>query len=181
MAYGSVGESIILTPFLCGWRKCKCFLRKQNCKKWVSCYHSFARDKYFREHSPESCYDLGSMQRISPNLAHFHDMSVLPMTLQVSHLFPQLLCAPAPSQDSFFLLCTQTRWFHSEPKGTSCSKAGVRLLGLSSYNVQDQWLIAGVLVQGSGCLMFSSTALVQGFPFSVRLHTAEIWILQFWC
>lgn len=29
MAYGSVDERIILTPFLCGWRKHKCFLRKK--------------------------------------------------------------------------------------------------------------------------------------------------------
>lgn len=107
MAYGSVGESIILTPFLCGWRKCKCFLRKQNCKKWVSCYHSFARDKYFREHSPESCYDLGSMQRISPNLAHFHDMSVLLMTLQ--NYTASLSC-------SVLLLLHKTPFFFYVPK-----------------------------------------------------------------
>lgn len=107
--------------------------KKKNCKKWVSCYHSFASDKYFREYSPENCYGLGSMQRVAPNLALFHDMSVLLMTQQVSHLIPQLLCAPAPSQDSCFLLCTQTRCFHSETKGTSYSK-GVRLPGLSNYN-----------------------------------------------
>lgn len=30
------------------------FKKIKKCKKWVSCYHSFASDKYFRKYCPES-------------------------------------------------------------------------------------------------------------------------------
>lgn len=101
---------------------------KKICMKGASCYHSFPSHEYFREQSPERCPGLESMGRRAPNLAHLHCVSVL----LVSHLFPQLLCAAAPPEGSCFLIYTQTGWFHSEPKGTFCSKAGARFSGFSS-------------------------------------------------
>lgn len=143
-----------------------------NYKKCASCYHSFPSDKYLSEQSPERCPGLQSMQRRAPNPALHHRMSVLLITQQgVTPLPPTALCCCHFTRP-VFLICTWTRWFQSE----HFSAEQVQGFQDSSYNC-TRTNSEGVLVQGTGWLMFSSIALAQSDWYS-SLHVWTGFTLQ---
>lgn len=112
---------------------------------------------------------------MAANLAHFH-ISVLLMT----QVWPKcqtssLLCSVVllPHKTPFFFYVPKHHGFTLNQREHPAAKQVWGFQDSLITMVQDQWLL-----QGSGCLMFNSTG--TGPPL-LRLHTAAMWLLQFWC